>query len=144
MNNILVLCIGNICRSPMAEALLRYKLQAKGARVSIQSAGLHALVGHAADPFAQELMNARGLDISGHRAKALSSALAFSADLILTMDGKQQQMVEHLYPALRGRVFRLGRWSDADIVDPYKRSKAFFEKTLLLIEQGVDEWNKVL
>ena len=138
MNSILVLCIGNICRSPIAEAMIAAKLP----HISVSSAGLGAMVDYPADPTSQELMLERGIDLSNHKARQFTPELAFSSDLILTMDTEQQKQVETNLPSLRGRIHRLGKWGDFDIPDPYKRPRVIFEQALVLIEQGVDEWYK--
>src|SRR5690606_19571912 len=104
IQSILVVCIGNICRSPMAEGLLKQRLPEK----HIYSAGLGALVGHPADPLAIELMQQQGVDISDHRAQQINAQLVNQADLVLVMDLEQKRHVEKHYPASRGKVFRLG------------------------------------
>ncbi|TAL66421.1 MAG: low molecular weight phosphotyrosine protein phosphatase [Legionella sp.] len=144
IEKLLIICVGNICRSPMAEALFAEKLKQTSPDVSVSSAGLGALVNHSADPFAQDLMRARGLDISFHRARQATQEIYFNADLILTMSTGQQEEIESKFPSARGRVQRLGKWGEYDIVDPYKRPKAIFEQALQLIDQGVNDWYKKL
>lgn len=143
--NILVVCIGNICRSPVAEALLlsRFNNETKQG-ISVSSAGIAAMVDHPADPVSQELMMDRGIDISKHRARQLTSEILFGSELILTMSTDQQRQVEETYPGTRGRVYRLGKWSGFDVPDPYQRPKAVFEQMMALIEQGIDEWYRKL
>ena len=140
VNNILVLCIGNICRSPIGEILFKQKLMRIAPKVVVTSAGISAMVGWSADPTSQELMLARGVDLSQHVAQQLSKDTVFGHDLILTMDLEQKRQVELMYPSLCGRVHRLGKWSEFDVPDPYKRPKEIFEQCLHLIEQGVDDW----
>ena len=141
---ILIICIGNICRSPIGEVLFREKFNKASFDVTVSSAGLGALVDHQADPVAQELMTLRGLDISGHRARQLSQGILFGSDLILTMTSAQQEQIELEYPSARGRVHRIGKWESYDVPDPYKRPKLVFEQALALIDQGVDEWHRKL
>lgn len=135
---VLVVCIGNVCRSPMAEALLAQRLRSRGAATRVESAGLAARVGAPAEPLAQELLRERGVDLSGHRARQLDPALIAGADLVLVMDAEQQRAVEAMHPSARGRVQRLGRWGSFDVPDPYLRDRAAFEHALALIERGVD------
>lgn len=137
-NKILVICVGNICRSPMAEELLQQALADRGAQVS--SAGLGALVGHEADPTAQELMRERGLDISAHRARQISTDLIRENDLILVMEDWQQKDIESMHPPARGKVHRLGKWGDFEIPDPYRKPRDAFERALSAIETGIEEW----
>ena len=85
--NILVVCTGNICRSPMAEGMLKKNLPERLAgRVAISSAGTHALHGNMAQPHAIAVMQGFDIDITGHRARQLSGALVRSSDLILVME----------------------------------------------------------
>lgn len=132
-SSILVVCIGNICRSPMAEALLRQMLPA--ARVS--SAGLGALVGRPAEPFAQELMRERGIDISAHRARQITAELVRDSELVLVMESGQVRDLERVSGTARGRTFRLGHWGDFEIPDPYEQPREAFERALREIERGL-------
>ena len=135
-----MVCIGNICRSPMAEALAHARLDHyPGARVA--SAGLGALVGRPADPMAQELMAARGLDISAHRARQLTAAMMTQFDLILVMEAEHVSHAEALNPAMRGRIHRIGKFGDFDVPDPYRRGRLAFVEALELIERALDEFS---
>ena len=144
IQSVLIVCIGNICRSPIGEALLASKLQSDYPSVSVSSAGLGAMVGKPADSFAKTLMQARNIDISAHRARQASSEILFASELILTMTIDQQQEIEQKYPGTRGRVHRLGKWGGYDVPDPYQRPTVIFEQALVLIDQGVDEWYRKL
>ena len=123
----------------MAEALLASRLRDRGIDTVVESAGLAALVGRPADPLAQELMAARGLDLARHRARQLTRDLIRSFDVVLTMDSGQQRAVESLDPSSRGRVHRLGRVGGFDVPDPYGRGRAAFELALSSIERGLGE-----
>ena len=136
INNILLVCIGNICRSPMAEGLFRQALPEK----QVFSAGLDALIGHAADPHACELMRERGVDIGAHRARGLEGWMLLESDLILTMDNAQKEYIERRYPATQGKVMRLGEALRCDIPDPYGQGRHAFEHACELIEQCVALW----
>jgi protein-tyrosine phosphatase len=137
--SILTVCIGNICRSPMAQALIARRLAGRGLDAAVESAGLAAQVGRAADPIAQELMRERGLDLSGHRARQLTPELLRAFEIVLVMEAAQQRAVEGMWPSARGRVYRIGRSGDFDVPDPYRRDRAAFEMALALIERGVDD-----
>ncbi len=141
---ILVVCTGNICRSPMAAALLGHNLASHNPAVEVQSAGLAALVDYPADPLAQELLSERGIDLSGHRARQLTAAMIMGADLVLAMETAQVKMVESMLPGARGRVHRLGKAGAFDVPDPYGRSRDTFVQALELIDQGLTDWQSRL
>ncbi len=136
INRVLVICVGNICRSPMAEGLLREALP----DCRLSSAGLGALAGHPADPIAVELMQARSVDITGHRARQLHGAMMAESDLVLVMELGQQRHLEQLYPLARGKIFRVCESLKADVADPYRQGKKAFEDALGLIARGVESW----
>ena len=138
IRRVLVVCIGNICRSPMAEGLFRLAVPG----VQISSAGLSAMVGRGADPIAVEIMAGVGVDISAHRARMLTDAIAREADLILVMDDLQKQHLATQYPYTRGKVFKLGEATRQDIPDPYRQDPEVFRTAFSLIKNGVDEWVK--
>lgn len=134
--NILVVCVGNICRSPMAEALLKQRFPQK----NIDSAGVGALVGHGADPAAIKIMGEQNIDITTHVAKQIDENLAHKADLIFTMSDSQNKWIEERWPFCRGKTFKLGHWSDKDIADPYKHEMNAFITAYKDIVSSIDEW----
>ena len=138
--NILVVCVGNICRSPMAEALLKQRFPEK----NIDSAGVGALVGHGADPAAIQIMQEQNIDISDHIAKQIDEDLAVKYDLIFTMSDSQNKWIEERWPFCRGKTFKLGHWSDKDIADPYKHEMSAFITAYQDIVSGIDEWQDKL
>jgi protein-tyrosine phosphatase len=142
-NRVLIVCAGNICRSPMAEVLLARRLRDLGRAPLVESAGLSALAGWPADPIAQELMAARGLDLSRHRARQLTAEQVHASDLVLTMEADQQRAVEDQVPGARGRVHRIGRIGRFDVPDPYGQGRAAFEQALAMIERGLAELQDV-
>jgi len=137
-NRILVVCVGNICRSPMAEALFKQALA--GRNVSVSSAGLGALAGHGIEPQAQAVLEAHGLDASGHRARQIIPAMVRGADLVLVMEEWQRTEVAGLDPTARGKIHLLGRWGEFEIDDPYRQSDEQFKRTYDAIVRGVTEW----
>jgi protein-tyrosine phosphatase len=136
MKNILTLCIGNICRSPLAQALLARELPLH----TVWSAGLRALVGQAADPLSVLVAKAHGLDISPHRAQQVSGWMCQQAELILVMEDAHTTQLEHQFPLVRGKVFTLGQFGKFDVADPYLQPREAFEAAFAAITQGVADW----
>ena len=136
MKHVLTLCIGNICRSPLAEALLARELPAH----RIWSAGLAAMVGWPADPSSLQIAQEQGLDLSRHRAQQVSSVMCQQADLILVMEQAHKSQLEQQFPLVRGKVFRLGQFGDFDIADPYSQPRETFDSAWGSIARGVADW----
>ncbi|MBN3756904.1 low molecular weight phosphotyrosine protein phosphatase [Paraburkholderia sp. Tr-20389] len=136
IEKILVVCEGNVCRSPMAAALL--SVTPGGHKVT--SAGWNAMVGAPAAPFAREIMQARGMNIDAHRGRQLGLPDCIHADLILVMDRRQRELIEREYPLARGKIFRLGEHRNIDVDDPFRQPRAVFERCAHLIEVCVADW----
>ena len=134
--NILVVCIGNICRSPMAEALLKQACPDK----NVSSAGLEGLVGETADQHAMACMTEIGVDLSSHIARRLDAAMLINADLVLAMTTQQVKAIEERWAFSKGKVFRLGHWRDENVADPYRKGMPAFIEAQKLIENGVKDW----
>jgi len=86
MHSVLLVCTANICRSPMAEALLRARLGEAAADWRIESAGTWALEGEGAAPRAIKVLKARGIDLSQHRSRVVDASLLNRARLVLVME----------------------------------------------------------
>jgi protein-tyrosine phosphatase len=136
MDTVLVLCQGNLCRSPMAAAVLQHALP----QLHVLSAGFDAEPMRRADPLAVRLMRERGYDLGAHRAQLLSSWMVRTAHLVLVMEEHQRRAVEAHYPGSKGKVFRLAAPNGPDIPDPYGRGDAAFRHALQLIEAGAVQW----
>jgi protein-tyrosine phosphatase len=140
-DKIILICTGNICRSPIAEALFRARLADD--KIQVASAGVAALINFPADPLAQMVMREQGYDITAHRAQQVSKPLLLATDLILALDQSHRDWLMERYPYLSGRIHKLGRWrNDADIVDPYRRPKAAFEQAYADISICTEDWVK--
>ncbi|HGA2976595.1 protein tyrosine phosphatase [Klebsiella aerogenes] len=140
-NSILVICTGNICRSPIGERLLRNALPNK----KIDSAGVGALVGHSADPAATRVAEKHGLSLDGHEGRQFTSSLGRQYDLLLVMESVHLEQVTKIAPEVRGKTMLLGHWLDGkEIPDPYKKSDEAFELVFHLIDQGCRLWAEKL
>lgn len=132
----MVICIGNICRSPMA----KYLIKKQHPDLQIDSAGLSAMVGHPADDKAIACMDVLNIDMRSHIAKQINAELIKKADLVLVMSSNQQKHIEHTWPFAKGKVFRLGHWQGQNVPDPYQHDQAFFEETCRNIQSYVADW----
>ncbi|OHU90691.1 MULTISPECIES: low molecular weight protein-tyrosine-phosphatase [Pseudoalteromonas] len=142
-DSVLMVCAGNICRSPTAEYLLKSKLAGKNIKVS--SAGLTALEGKSADAIAQELAKEQGIDMSEHQGRQLGATLVSQNSLILVMEHRHLEDLCNRYPQARGKTFLLGKWiGDKEIPDPYRQSREAFEHVYELIESACGAWQKYL
>jgi protein-tyrosine phosphatase len=140
-DKILVVCIGNICRSPIGERALRNLLPDK----KIDSAGVGALVGKPADDSSIEVSARSGINLEGHEARQLTSKMCSEYDLILVMEKSHIDAVSKISQAARGKTMLFAKWvGEKNIPDPYKQSIEAFEHAFEIIEQSANEWAKKL
>jgi len=123
----------------MAEAILKTKLD--GHDCTVSSAGTSALVGREAAPYTQQTLSEHGYDVSGHRAQQATESLLKAMDLVIAIDASHVDWIVGSFPALRGRVHKLGKWrGNIDVADPYGRAKDQYEQAYELIEACVGDW----
>ncbi|MNV79057.1 Low molecular weight protein-tyrosine-phosphatase wzb [compost metagenome] len=140
---VLIVCVGNICRSPTAEVLLRQQLH--DLDVTVESAGLAAVKGHPIDATAQAVLNQHGMSGQSHVARQIDRAMIDAADLVLTMEPWHIDAVLRISPHARGKTYLLGKWLDnTAIPDPYRQSHSVFEQSYQLISSGVSSWRGYL
>lgn len=143
---VLMVCLGNICRSPTAEAVLRAKLDRAGlgSRVQVDSAGTgNWHVGEPPDARAQRHAVKRGYDLSRLRGRQVAERDFLEFDFILAMDRANLIDLQRSAPAgwMRAEV-RL--FTDADVPDPYTGSPVDFERVLDQVEIACERWAKDL
>jgi protein-tyrosine phosphatase len=144
--SVLMVCMGNICRSPTAEGVLRQRLQAAGLadRVSVDSAGTHGYhVGDPPDERAQKHALRRGVDLSRQRARRVRDADFLRFDLLLAMDDDNLAALQRICPAgLEDRVRLLLSFAPdgpiREVPDPYYGGAGGFEQVLDLVELACD------
>jgi protein-tyrosine phosphatase len=136
IDSVLMVCTGNICRSPMAQGLLLAALPG----MPVHSAGVAALVGHAAEPEAVRLLAELGIDLAPHRAQQLTLQLVERAGLILVAEQRHRRHIEQLYPFARGRVYRIAEHIQLDVPDPYQLDLGHYQHTLGILQEGVQHW----
>ena len=140
-DSILVVCTGNICRSPIGERYLRNLLPDK----KIDSAGTGALIEHAADNSAIKVAQIHGLSLEGHLSRQFTSSLGRQYDLILAMEKSHIEQIGHIAPEARGKTMLFGHWLEQrDIPDPYRKSDEAFLSVYKLIEQAGRLWAQKL
>lgn len=153
---ILMVCSGNICRSPTAEAVLRAKLQRAGlAAVQVDSAGTHGFhVSEPPDPRAQAAAKRRGYDLAKLRARPVRDEDFQQFDWLLAMDDSHLRWLQQRLPAAQGGVsspvlaaapqvrllmdFAQRSKGTAEVPDPYYGSPQGFERVLDLVEDACD------
>ncbi|HET7172819.1 MAG TPA: low molecular weight protein-tyrosine-phosphatase [Nocardioidaceae bacterium] len=143
-----LVCLGNICRSPMAEVVLRDRLQRRGMAdaVQVQSAGTGDWhVGQGMDARAARTLSRAGYDGSRHRARTVTPGWLGSQDLVLVMDHENLQDVLAAMPPEadpdRVRMFRRfdpDSADDADVPDPWYGGYDGFADVLAVIERTSD------
>jgi len=138
---VLVMCTGNVCRSPMAEALLRYYAEQKALEVEIFSRGLAAPVGRSPHPYAIEVSKANGVPIDpDKRAVAVSTVEMSIATVVLVMDSEHRRLVQQRFPTALGKTFLLGQWQNREIVDPINEPMTTFELVWKQCRDGALSW----
>src|SRR5277367_6390997 len=142
MKTMLFICTGNVCRSPMAEALFRRAVSGRG-EFSALSAGLGAVDGQPPTPHSVRAMGELGVDISAQRSRMLTTELVRSADLILGMTHSHVDTIALLYPAAAGKKFLLREFDETlepfekDIGDPIGSAYEIYVDCRDQIEQGI-------
>src|SRR6185295_3371375 len=142
MKTILFVCTGNVCRSPMAEGILRYALQGRG-DFRVLSAGLGAMEGQPPSAYAIQAVRELGIDISRQRSRMLTPELVHQADFIFGMTHSHIDTVMLLYPHAAEKTFLLREFDETldlfekDISDPIGGSYEVYLNCRDQIEQGI-------
>jgi protein-tyrosine phosphatase len=143
---ILVVCLGNICRSPMIEGLLRHKLEAAGlaARIAVDSAGLGPWhVGRPPDPMAIEVCREQGIAIDGLRGRQVVSGDFATFDWILCADRQNLRQLHAMAPRDAWQRIALvlawaGMGEKAEVPDPYGGTRKDFRNVYDLLDGATD------
>jgi len=146
--SILVVCTGNICRSPTAEGVLRAAAERRGlaSQVRVASAGTHDYhVGEAPDPRAVKHASKRGYDLRTLRASQVEPADFSRHDYILAMDRGHLRLLKAMAPAnARAKVVlyldESASWKGEDVPDPYYGGPEEFERVLDMVEEAAERW----
>jgi protein-tyrosine phosphatase len=146
--SVLVVCTGNICRSPTGEGVLRHLAAKRGLadRVTVRSAGTHDYhVGECPDTRTLRHAQRRGYDLSSQRAMQVSPEHFHEYDYILAMDRGHLRILRKMAP--EDAKARLGmfleassRWQGADVPDPYYGGPEGFDLVLDMVEEAAERW----
>jgi protein-tyrosine-phosphatase len=145
---VLLVCTGNTCRSPMAEALLRSQLAQRfkdlfgpgqPPPIIAMSAGLSAYPGGSASAEAVTVLHSRGLSLKDHQSRPLTPRLLRQADLILTMTSSHKQAIIQRCPEAAGKTFLLSN-NGRDVADPYGGPVHGYESCASEIEVFLKHW----
>ena len=144
---IAMVCLGNICRSPVAEVVLSAKLSAAGlSDISVDSAGTGGWhVGEPIDPRAAAMLDGHGYDPGQHRARQFSAAWFDTHDLVLAMDRSNLDELERISRSADDlgkismfRSFDPDATGSLDVPDPWYGGRADFENVLEVVERTTD------
>lgn len=138
---ILVVCAGNLCRSPFAEGVFRRKLEEAGVYAEVFSRGLLDVGAQPVPQTALKVAAEFDIDLSKHRAARLSTQDLQRAGIVLVMSAKQRRHIGGMSPTAFGKVFLLSQPDDGDSVeDPVGKSEAVFREVYLQIGQLAGLW----
>ncbi|MGE4215027.1 MAG: low molecular weight protein arginine phosphatase [Anaerotignaceae bacterium] len=138
--NILFVCTGNTCRSPMAEAVAKSIFPKD--EYNIMSAGLSVIENQSASENAVLAAENLGLDLKGHRAKQITPNLIKEADIVLTMTAGHKQAIANNCNSMATPVFTLAEYAghgNEDVMDPYGCDLEIYEKCILKLKQYIVE-----
>src|SRR3990167_3315645 len=143
--NILFVCVGNICRSPLAEYWARAELQKSGLTdIYVFSAGLQAMQSAKIAEKSQSILNQFGIDAGQHVAEQIKESHMLRADIVFTMETWQKTELLTTFPNSRGKIFTLGKWNDEEIIDPYRQEQIVFDSVFELIKKNWNAWQRKL
>jgi len=148
ITNILLVCLGNTARSPVAEYLARYYAKKNDLDLSFQSAGFINAFSYM-QPESHEYLESKGIDTSDFSPQLINKKLLKSNDLIITMERSHILDIIRSYSEiedLKDKTFTLkefnGEKQDLDIIDPYYASSKTYDKVLKSIDENVEKMVK--
>lgn len=144
MAGIIFICNANMCRSAIAEGILKKRLAENNlSNIMVASMGIHAQEGNAATESAIEVCGEHSIDISKHSSRPLVPEELKASRLIFAMEAVQVDFIDIFFPQVADRLFMLGSWPErkrkkADIDDPVGKSIGAYRKIFLQLERHID------
>lgn len=133
--NVIFVCLGNICRSPMAAGIMRQIYADENISGNVESAAtMDWNVGSGADPRAVSVASAKGVDISKHRARQFTVDDFERFDIVFVMDNMNATTLRKIAPAAHRHKIRL-LGGDLEILDPYHSNEAAFRATYEALDE---------
>jgi protein arginine phosphatase len=126
---VLFVCFGNICRSPLAQAIARQQARERGLVATFESAGIGALDDGAATPEAAQVADEHGLSLSSFASRLADGDVVGRADLVLTMSADQLERVRSLGARRAYLLTEFGSGSARDVDDPIGRGLEVYRRT---------------
>ncbi len=153
---VMFICTGNICRSAMAEAILKEKISKDNTlkdKIEVFSAGTFAEGGECSTQSAIEVMEEYGINLKNHRATNVAKSKIKEMDVILCATINHKIMLTRLYPELKDKIYTMKEYidkdtKDLDIKDPYGYDIVVYRNCAAEIEKYIDlmidKWEKIL
>ena len=136
-DDILVVCIANTCRSPIADLLLQNALPHK----NISSAGIKAIIGQPMNDHSAQLTSALGIECANHRARQLTQEICQANQLIMVMEKCHIAAILSIDPSAKHKIVLVGKWQDdIEIADPYGQNLEIYKNAFNLIQKSTDSW----
>ena len=143
IRRVLVVCLANVCRSPIAEYVLRQRLS--GRDVIVESAGIAAIDGARIEPRALAVLDHHGIDADAHVARRLDRAMIDAAHLVLVMERSHLEFIRSQLPSATGKTFLLGKWQGGfEIPDPFGKSRETFDQVYRMVDLAARRWCELI